>query len=186
MAPIITIKTNIAEVLGKITGGLELLKDKEYLLRPLAVEVIPLMTERIHQKGLASDEKPIGTYSPEYMKVRTGDYGNSGVYAKGAKKGQKKDSGVYTKGKNKGQPREKYNRSTDTKVIISLTRQLENDWAVLENGNGYAIGFLNELNFKKAGWVEETYKKKIFDLSETEKQYIAERVQELVAAATAI
>jgi len=180
MASVITIKTNIAEVLGQITGGLELLKDKEYLLRPLAVELIPMMTERIHQKGLASDEKPIGTYTPEYMKVRTGDYGNSGVYTKGPKKGQKKDSGVFTKGKNAGQPRPKYNRSSDTKVIISLTRQLENDWAVLENGPGYAIGFLNEINFKKAGWVEETYGKKIFDLSQTERTYLYDRAHELV------
>lgn len=176
----ITVKTNIAEVLGKMTGQLNLLKDKEYLLRPLAIEVIPLMTDRIHQRGLASDEKKIGTYSPGYMKVRTGNYGNADVYKKGPKKGQKKDSGVFTKGKNKGQPRPKYNRSNDTTVIISLTRQLENDWAVVATDKGYAIGFLNELNFKKSVWVEATYNKKIFDLSKTEKEYVTERLNELV------
>lgn len=180
----ITITTNIAEVLGQITGQLNLLKDKEYLLRPLAVELIPMMTDRIHQKGQATDEKQIGTYSPGYMKVRTGNYGNAGVYKSGPRKGQKKDSGVFTKGANAGQPRPKYNRSSDTKVIISLTRQLENDWSVLEGpNNGYAVGFLNELNFKKARWVEDTYNKVIFYPSATEIKYITERLNELVNAA---
>lgn len=179
----VTIKTNLAEVIGQLVGGMNLLKDREYLLRPLAIEVIPLMTDRIHQKGLATDEKKIGTYSKEYMKVRTGAYGNAGVYKSGKNKGKKKDSGVFTKGKNAGQPRPKYNRSNDTTVIISLTRQLENDWSVIATDKGYAIGFLNELNFKKARWVEDTYRKVIFYPSESEKKYISERLNELVNAA---
>jgi len=43
-----TVNTNIAAVIGKVISNFELLQDKEYLLRPLAIETIPLMKERIH------------------------------------------------------------------------------------------------------------------------------------------
>ena len=182
-----TVTTNIASVIKKLQTNFELLADKEYLLRPLAIETIPNMKERIHKDGAASDGTQIGTYSEGYMKVRTGDYGN----AIKTKTGKIKKAGAYTKGANafsdivtkKANMRPNYHRSSDTKVIISLTRQLENDYAVLATTNGYGIGFNNKHNKDKAGWVEETYKKLIFNLSEPEKQYIRERVQELVDGA---
>jgi len=121
------------------------LHDKEYLLRPVATELIHMMTERIHQKGLASDGGQIGTYSSGYMRTR-----------------------------------EKYNRGKDTKVIIALTSQLENDWAVIATDKGYGIGFLNPHNFDKSQWVEATYQKKIFQLTEAESQYAKERFDELI------
>lgn len=193
-----SVTTNIAAVIGKVISNFELLQDKEYLLRPLAIETIPLMKERIHEQGEASDGSQIGTYSAGYMKVRTGNYGNSPKFAKGAKKGQIKNSGVFSKKKvqlygytqgvfidatkdNKARPN--YNRSGDTKVIISLTRQLENDYSVQPTQNGYGIGFNNKLNKEKAGYVETTYKKIIFNLSAEEKQYISERLQELLNGA---
>ncbi len=66
----ITIVTNIANVMAKIHSSFDLLKDKEYLLRPLAIETIPLMKERIHDKGVATDGSQIGTYSNGYMAER--------------------------------------------------------------------------------------------------------------------
>lgn len=66
----ITIVTNIANVMAKINSSFELLKDKEYLLRPLAIETIPLMKGRIHDKGIATDGSKIGTYSNGYMAER--------------------------------------------------------------------------------------------------------------------
>ena len=144
----VTITTNIAQVLGKITSNLELLRDKEYLLRPLAIETIPNMKDRIHKQGQASDESQIGTYSNGYMKLR-----------------------------------EENKRGEDRKVIVSLTRQLENDWAVVGTQNGYGIGFNNKLNSQKARWVEANKKKIIFNLSQTEKLYITERLTELVNGA---
>ena len=177
-----TVTTNIKQVVDKLKSNFELLKDKEYLLRPLAIETIPNMKQRIHIDGKASDGKQIGTYSPAYMKVRTGNYGNAG----------KKNAGFYTKGskatfkvKNKkaDAPRPNYHRSADTKIIVSLTRQLENDWSVLATTNGYGIGFNNPFNRQKAGWVEAQKKKIIFNLTEDEKTYIRERIQELVNGA---
>ena len=141
----VKIVTNISPVLKDITSNFELLKNKEYLLRPLAIETIPNMKERIHKNGQASDGGQIGSYSDGYMAER-----------------------------------EKANRGEDRKVIVSLTRQLENDWAVVATTKGYAIGFNNSLNFQKAGWVEGNQKKIIFNLSSDEKQYITDRVQDLV------
>lgn len=144
----ITITTNIAAVFDKVRSNFELLKNKEYLLRPLAIETIPNMKERIHKEGQATDGGQIGTYSSGYMRVR-----------------------------------EDNKRGADRKIIVSLTRQLENDWAVLGTPTGYGIGFNNPLNRQKAGWVEEQKKRIIFNLSEKEKDYIRERVKDLVNGA---
>lgn len=202
----VTITTNLAQVVDKLRTNFEKLKDKEYLLRPLAIETIPLMKERIHEKGQASDGSQIGTYSSGYMKVRTGNYGNSVKFAKGKNKGKIKNAGTFTKKKitfgdsfdsdggnvfgksvfnkrNDNAARPNYNRDSSTKVIISLTRQLENDYSVQPTNKGYGIGFNNKFNKEKSEWVEETYKKIIFNLSAEEKKYITERIDELVDGA---
>lgn len=126
----------------------ELLKDKEYLLRPLAIETIPLMKDRIHVDGRASDGEQIGEYANSYMRKRA-------------------EAG----------------RGPSRRIIVALTSQLEQDWAVLPTDNGYGIGFNNPLNADKMRWVEEQKGKIIANLSADEKQYISERLQELVDGA---
>lgn len=144
-----TIKSNIKIVSGRIKQQLEQLKNKDYLLRPVAIEVIPMMTERIHQKGEASDGNQIGTYSNSYLKLR----------------------------------QTKYKRDSNNKVIVSLTRQLENNWSVIATQSGYGIGFANPFNLQKARWVEGNKGKTIFNLSQTEQNYAIERINELVSDA---
>src|SRR5688572_4831161 len=107
----ITIRTNIGEVSERILSKLQILKDKEYLLRPICFDVIDLMTQRIHNRGQASDGNTIGTYNNRYLELR----------------------------------QKKHNRSSDPKIIVSLTRQLENDWNVIGTEKGYGVGFLNPL-----------------------------------------
>lgn len=143
-----SINTNISSVLNKVASNFELLKDKEYLLRPLAIETIPLMKERIHVDGNGSDGSQIGSYSNGYMAARA-----------------------------------KAGRGESRKIIVALTSQLEQDWAVLATQNGYGIGFNNRFNAQKARWVEEQKSKIIFNLSADEKKYITERLQELVDGA---
>lgn len=140
-----TVTTNITGVLGKVVSNFELLKSKEFLLRPLAIETIPLMKERIHVEGKASDGGQIGEYANSYMRTR-----------------------------------EKAGRGQGRKIIVALTSQLEQDWAVIATPTGYGIGFNNPFNLQKARWVEEGQSKIIFNLSADEKQYISERLQELV------
>lgn len=79
--------------------------------------------------------------------------------------------------------RRKYNRSSDTKIIVSLTRQIENDWSVIATDQGYGIGFKNPFNFDKARWVEANKNVKIFNLSTTELKYVSDTVQRLTTDA---
>lgn len=177
----ININTNLAQVNEAIQTKLKLLGAPETFLRPLCFDLIDLMTRRIHIDGVASDGGQIGTYSPAYMKVRTGNYGNSTRITRGPNKGTLKNSGVYTKGGHKGGARPAYNRSSDPKVIVSLTRQLENNWSVIATPNGFGIGFTNPFNLQKARWVEAQKKKEIFSLSNAERDYAIQFINDKTA-----
>lgn len=176
----ITIKSNAGAVVANIKLTLDQLKNPEYLIRPVCFGLIDLITKRIHIDGKASDGAAIGTYSTGYMKVRTGDFGNSVRFKRGAKKGQVKNAGTNTR---TGKPRPQYNRSNDPKVIISLTRQLENDYTVIATEKGYGIGFKNSHNFQKSQWVQMTYNKRIFDLTKEEEQYAVDYINDLAGEA---
>lgn len=145
----LTIKTNLDQVLSNLGQSLKTIMDPNYLLRPVAIEVLPMMTERIHKEGKASDGGQIGSYSNAYLK-----------YA-----------------------RKKAGRGQDPKVIVSLTRQLENNWSVLETTNGYGIGFTNPFNADKLRWVEEIKDRVISNLTTIEIDYAFDRINELVANA---
>lgn len=162
--------SNVSVIVGKYRKKLiELGNNPDQLLRTVALAVLPQVKKRVHIEGKDSSGNQIGTYSPGYMKLRTGNYGNSGRISKGKNKGVLKNSGVYSRGDKKGQPRPKYNRTSDTKVILSLTRQMENDLSALPSGTGYGIGFNNPDNFQKSQWNEETYKKDIWKLTDDER-----------------
>ena len=168
----IRIKTNIGKMVEVNLQMLNKLADTDRMLRTAATTVLGMMKVRIHKDGKDANGNQIGTYSPAYMKVRTGNYGNSRRVSRGKDKGSLKDAGVFTKGDNKGTARPRYNRTADTKVVASLTRQMEKDEKVIElpGKNGYGIGFTNKHNFDKSQWVEATYNKKgkIFALSQQE------------------
>lgn len=144
------IQTNIGVVSLAIAEKLKVLKDPEYLLRPVAFGLIDKMTQRIHNEGKASDGAEIGQYSNSYLAQRQ---------------------------------RSPYNRTADKKVIVSLTRQLENDWSVIATEKGYGIGFKNSFNLQKLRWVEENKGKKIGNLTTDEAKYATDYINELVSDA---
>jgi len=168
----ITVSTNINQVVRLTNARLDRVGKTDQLLRVCAISVLALMKKRIHQDGIASDGTQIGTYSKGYMKIRTGNFRNSARVTRGANVGKLKDAGVFTKKAaeaKRGTARPKYNRGTDTKVIASLTREMENDMKVISlPGGSYGIGFSNKHNFDKSQWVTATYKKPIFNLAQTE------------------
>lgn len=175
--------SNIDIVSKRIQERLKKLDDKEYLLRPVCFDIIELMTKRIHIDGRDSKNQQIGIYSKGYMALRTGKFKNADKFTKGKKKGFNKNSGKFTNKASKektGKDRPNYNRSSDPKVVISLTRKLENDWSVIATKRGYGIGFLNPDNFKKARWTENTYQKKIFSLTPEERDYAVKKIQDLI------
>lgn len=77
----------------------------------------------------------------------------------------------------------KYQRGADAKIIVSLTRQLENDWSVIATQQGYGIGFKNVFNLQKARWVEGVKDKNIFSLSAGENKYASDFINDLVREA---
>jgi hypothetical protein len=187
----ITVKTNIGKVVEVIIHQLKDVADTDKMLRTAATTVLGLMKKRIHEDGLDATGKRIGTYSPGYMKIRTGDFGNSAKVSRGKNIGKLKDAGVFTDktirlnkkagvftGEEKvGKARPRYNRTSDTKVVLSLTREMENDMKVsspIKTKLGYGIGYSNKDNYDKSQWVEATYnlKGKIFSLSEEEEKAV--------------
>lgn len=142
----IKLSVNILEPSKRLANKLEKLKDKEYLFRQVCFDLVDLMTKRIHVDGNASDNTPIGTYNPGYLKRRVAHF----------------------------------KRDSDPKIVVSLTRQLENDWSVIATAKGYGVGFKNSFNLKKARWVEAIKDKKIFRLSANENRYAINAINNLV------
>lgn len=151
---IIAVKTNLGDVSKRLSEKITALKSKD-VTRPIATEVLDMMTERIHEEGKAADGSQIGTYNNRYLKLR----------------------------------KKKYNRTGDKKIIVSLTRRLENDWGVISTERGWGIGFLNKQKGKKGEpvsqdkmkYVEEQKGKKIARLTEQEKQFATELINDAVS-----
>jgi hypothetical protein len=177
--------SNVSRIIGQMKAKLiSLQANPDPMLRTVALAVLPEVKKRVHIDGKDSSGKQIGIYSPGYMVLRTGAYKNAGRISKGKNKGKLKDAGTFTDrtiqldkntgvftGEDKvGKARPRYNRTSDTKVILSLTRQMENDLSVLPTGNGYGLGYNNPDNFKKSQWNEQTYKKDIWKLTAEEKE----------------
>lgn len=183
-ADVMNITSNINVIVGNLRKKIELSTEPggnvDALLRTIATNLHAKVKDRVHVQGIAADGKAIGTYSSGYMAVRTGVFKSNDTVSRGKNKGETKKTGVFTKGKNKGQARPNYNRTGDTKVIASLTRQVENDFSVIASGKGYGLGYNNNENFKKAGYVEATYKKNIFKLTEDEKELVKQTAQEFI------
>lgn len=158
------------------------------MLRSMAISTAGDMAHRIHTDGEKADGSQIGTYSPEYMKVRTGQFSTNKRFSKGKNKGEIKPSGVFTKGKNKGSARPQYNRTNDTKIIFSLTRQMENDFSLKETkepiktATGYGVGFKNPDNADKAGWLEDKHPG-VYKLSPDELKKVRDIADDFVANA---
>jgi hypothetical protein len=76
--------------------------------------------------------------------------------------------------------RVKNNYPNSTKVILQATRQMSNDWSVINKGDTIGLGFKNSVNADKSEWVEATYNKEIFEHTESEKQAINKLVDKTI------
>jgi hypothetical protein len=69
----------------------------------------------------------------------------------------------------------KYNRTADSKVVLSLTRQMENDFTVQAVGNNsYGLGYNNAENYKKAVWNDNRFGHTVYALTKEEEQIASE------------
>ena len=159
----IQIESNIGEVVERIKADLNGI-DTDKMTRLVATSVMNEIKVRVHKEGKAADGSQIGTYSKEYMKVRTDSF----------------KSPVIARGKNKGKPRLVYNRKNDKRVILSLTSRMEGDMIITPIENGTGICYTNEKSYKKSQWNEKRYKKSIFALSKREIEIAEETVKEFI------
>jgi len=182
--------TQLNQEIGKLTSLRADQPEGSKMLREMAITVCGSMVKRIHERGQASDGSQIGTYSPGYMRFRTGQYATNQRFSKGKRKGEIKESGVYTKGKNKGQKRYQWNKTADPKVILELSGYMRIDFGIGETNpidlkdQGIGLGFTMPAkaepgetkaisNNEKRIYLEELYGKKIYDPT---KEEIAEAV----------
>lgn len=75
----------------------------------------------------------------------------------------------------------KAKRGTDNKVILSLTRALEDSYEVYPIENGYGIGFNTMESMQKARWCEDTYKKPIFAPTAEERALVKQIADDFIA-----
>jgi hypothetical protein len=97
--------------------------------------------------------------------------------------GKKSDGsaiGTYSNSYLKLRQRPPYNRTSDSDVIASLTRQLENGYVLKATENGYTIGNASPYNDEKVKHLENQYGE-IFQLTQGERE-----LTQLVAQNTAI
>lgn len=169
----ITITSNLQEVITQIKADIQGI-DTDAMTREMATTVMGMMRERVHEGGKAADGSQIGRYSKGYLTQRSGAFKNASESVVKKGKTSRKDYGKYTKGESKGGSRIKYNRGTDPKVILSLTRQMESDMAIVPIEDGWGIGYNNSENYNKAVWNEKRYKKPVFAISDEEMKAIDE------------
>lgn len=84
----------------------------------------------------------------------------------------------------------KYGRLEGKKVVLSLTRQMEDDFSAVVGQDGrWGLGFKNSLNADKSQWVQEHFEKNVYDLTAEEKDMVleigTEYLQKIITGATA-
>lgn len=115
--------------------------DIDKLTRAQATTLLALMRKRIHVNGLASDGRPIGTYTKSYMKY----------------------------------VRPKFGRKEGSKVVLSLTRSMENSMILFPIENGTAIGYATAELTQRARWQEKRYDNRpIFSPTQQESDVLRE------------
>lgn len=141
-----TIKVDTSALSKAVAKKLEKLQDAKPFLRIIAFDLLVMITERIHEKGLDANGKKLGVYGNAYLRVRM----------------------------------QKYKRSSDPNMILSLTRQLENDWTVGETEKGWGIGLNNPFNANKLLWNQERLNVPIAALSKEELKYAQDKMNALI------
>lgn len=75
----------------------------------------------------------------------------------------------------------RYNRTADSKIILSLTRQMENDFSVQAVGNtSFGLGFNNEKNYEKAMWNDKRFGHIVYALTKEEEEIAVEIAKDAI------
>jgi hypothetical protein len=128
-------------------------------LRVALITTLAIHKPRIFAQGFDAKGQKIGTYSTKPISIskkqqarQTGKTFFEGGYAE-----YKKDIG-----RNPGF------------VILRNTDQMMMDYGIVGSPMNYGFGFQNTENYNKSQWMEEKYKKEIFELSNYEENILAD------------
>jgi len=123
-------------------------------MRIALTSVLALQKRRIFQNGEAADGSKIGTYGTKSASI--------------SKKQQARDTGkTYFKG-GYAEYKSAIGKNPGF-VILRNTDQMMMDYNMFVLGNNqWGLGFANDLNHDKSEWMEDKYKKEIFDQSQEE------------------
>lgn len=80
--------------------------------------------------------------------------------------------------------RMKHKRGSDPRVILSLTRSMEQSMELYPVKNGTGIGFSTRENLNKSKWCEQTYGKRIYAPTISEKKMVIEIGKDYISKIT--
>ena len=179
-------KSNMTEVItllvSRINSVAQGVANHSKIARIASESILSEVVERIHTKGLASDNTAIGKYSTKPIYVST----SSNVGSKKAfgapvgktgvdmfKSGKKHRSRYFQGGYNEFKT--SIGRNQLGSVNLTLSGQMQNQLAVLPTNGGWGIGFQNAELLKRAVMFEtQKYKKQIWALTADEKNMLKE------------
>lgn len=71
-----------------------------------------------------------------------------------------------------------FNRTADSRMVFSLTRQMENDMKPIPTEAGWGIGYSNPFNYDKAIWNEQRENKKVLTALTVEEEDQVQQIAE--------
>jgi hypothetical protein len=142
----------VAEVIDSI-DKLNAFIHSDRNIRTALITTLAIHKPRIFVQGLDGSGSKIGTYGTNKISIsRKNQARNTGkTYFKGGYAEYKRAIG-----KNPGY------------VILRNTDQMYMDYGLVGSSGQYGFGFKNSKNYDKSQWMEDKYKKDIFDLSDSE------------------
>jgi len=174
----VTITTNIHSVVSALQAKLLTIADKNNVVRIVATTMAAKVAKRIFVNGQSADGGKIGTYStkPIYVDPKNSPKKFSGK-GKNDKRASKDHKTRYFEDGYKGF-REFIGRESSF-VNLSLSRHMANSFTSgidnklpVATPLGYGIGFLNSEYTDRANYFETKYGKRIFALTELEKDSV--------------
>lgn len=106
------------------------------------------------------------------------------------KKADDSQIGTYTNPYLKRRQNKPYNRTSDSKIIFSLTRNMETQFSVIATAKGYGLGWTDSgggsglskgktTNFDKANFLEQRFGK-VYSLTSKEKEQVKKTTEEFL------
>jgi hypothetical protein len=143
----------VANELTAIMNKIERVVKSDQTNRTALTTVLAQHKKRIFNDGKAADGSQIATYSTNPISI--------------SKKNQARNTGkTYFKG-GYGEYKSAIGKNPGF-VNLRNTDQMMMDYGLVVSGDDYGLGFQNEINYNKSQWMEEKFKKEIFEPSDAD------------------